>query len=97
MILEEFISYYHKNKDRRIQSRELLVCWLKRELNNIPQKNYQKILHSELMVTIDGRILPKNKQGQSLLNSLLRITNILEEKKFESWLNDIKPKDFLHV
>ena len=98
MILEEFINYYHKNKsNKKKQVKEVLISWLKTELNNFPQKNYQKVLHNELMISKDESIIPKNKQGENLLNSLIRITNILEEKEFESWTNNIKPKDFLHA
>ena len=97
MILEEFITYYHKNKGKKKQVREVLICWLKTELKNLPQENYQKVLHNELMISEDESIVPKNKQGENLLNSLIRITNILEEKEFESWTNTVKPKDFLHA
>lgn len=97
MILEEFVSFYHKNKNKKKQVKEVLLNWLKIELNNVPQKNYQKVLHNELMISKDESIVPKNKQGENLLNSLLRITNILEEKEFESWTNNVKPKDFLHA
>ena len=97
MILEEFINYYHKNKSKKKQVKEVLLSWLKSELVLIPQKNYQKVLHNELSIVNDESIIPKNKQGENLLNSLIRITNILEEKEFESWTNTVKPKDFLHV
>lgn len=97
MILEEFIEYYHKNKGKKKQVKEVLLNWLKNELANNPQKNYQKVLHNELMIKDGESIIPKNKQGENLLNSLIRITNILEEKEFESWTNTVKPKDFLHV
>ena len=97
MILEEFISYYHKNKSKKKQVKEVLLIWLKSELKALPQKNYQKVLHNELTLTSDESIIPKNKQGENLLSSLIRITNILEEKEFESWTNNIKPKDFLHA
>ena len=97
MILEEFVSYYHKNKTKKKQVKEVLLNWLKVELKGLPKKNYQKVLHNELMITDDGSIVPKNKQGENLLTSLIRITNILEEKEFESWTNGVKPKDFLHA
>ena len=97
MILEEFVSYYHKNKSKKKQVKEILLNWLNIELNNVPQKNYQKVLHNELIIAEDKSIVPKNKQGENLLNSLIRITNILEEKEFESWTNNVKPKDFLHA
>ena len=97
MILEEFISYYHKNKSKKKQVKEVLISWLKNELTNVPQKNYQKVLHNELLLQEGDVIVPKNKQGENLLNSLIRITNILEEKEFESWTSSIKPKDFSHV
>jgi len=97
MILEEFINYYHKNKDKKRQAKEVLINWLKKELDSFPQKNYQKVIHSELMVTENDTIVPKNKQGEILLNSLIRITNIIEEKEFEVWANNVKPKDFLHA
>lgn len=97
MILEEFISYYHKNKDKKRQAKEVLIAWLKRELNTFPQKNYQKVIHSELIIAEDDTIVPKNKQGENLLNSLIRITSIIEEKEFEVWANNVKPKDFLHA
>lgn len=97
MILEEFIVYYHKNKGKKKQVKELLLSWLKIELKNLPQKNYQKVLHNELMIENEDSIIPKNKQGENLLNSLIRITNILEEKEFETWTNTVKPKDFLHA
>ncbi|MBI2996474.1 MAG: hypothetical protein HYY52_07215 [Candidatus Melainabacteria bacterium] len=97
MILEEFINYYHKNKDTKKQIKELLLSWLKKELKSIPSKNYQKVLHKELTLTCDESIVSKNKQGENLLNSLIRITGILEEKEFESWVSTVKPKDFLHA
>ena len=97
MILEEFVSYYHKNKNKKQHIKEVLLNWLKVELKSIPQKNYQKVLHNELMLTTDESVVPKNKQGENLLSSLIRITSILEEKEFESWVNNVKPKDFLHV
>ena len=97
MILEEFISYYHKNKSKKKQAKEILLNWLKIELNTAPQKNYQKVLHNELMIMNEDSVVSKNKQGENLLNSLIRITNILEEKEFESWTSNIKPKDFLHA
>lgn len=97
MILEEFITYYHKNKNKKKQVKEVLLNWLKSELKALPQKNYQKVLHNELMLTEDESIVPKNKQGESLLSSLIRITSILEEKEFESWTTNLKPKDFLHA
>ena len=97
MILEEFVSYYHKNKTKKKQVKEVLLSWLKIELGKLPQQNYQKVLHNELMIVNDDSIVPKNKQGENLLNSLIRITNILEEKEFESWTNNVKPKDFLHA
>ena len=97
MILEEFISYYHKNKSKSKQAKEVLLNWLKTELNNLPQKNYQKVLHNELMIVNGESIVPKNKQGENLLNSLIRVTGIIEEKEFESWANNVKPKDFLHA
>jgi len=97
MILEEFISYYRKNKGKKKQPKEVLLTWLKTELTSLPQKNYQKVLHNELEI-VDGEcIIPKNKQGENLLSSLLRITNIIEEKEFESWTANVKPKDFLHA
>ena len=74
-----------------------MLNWLKVELSNFPQKNYQKVLHNELMLTSDESVVPKNKQGENLLNSLIRITTILEEKEFESWTTSVKPKDFLHA
>ena len=97
MILEEFVSYYHKNKSKKTLPKEVLLNWLRTELKNLPQKNYQKVLHNELLISEDNSIVPKNKQGENLLNSLIRITNILEEKEFESWTNNVKPKDFLHA
>ena len=97
MILEEFVSYYHKNKTKKKQVKEVLLSWLKIELGKLPQQNYQKVLHNELMIVNDDSIVPKNKQGENLLNSLIRITTILEEKEFESWTNNVKPKDFLHA
>ena len=97
MILEEFVSYYHKNKSKKKLPKEVLLNWLRTELKNLPQKNYQKVLHNELLISEDNSIVPKNKQGENLLNSLIRITNILEEKEFESWTNNVKPKDFLHA
>lgn len=97
MILEEFVSYYHKNKNKKRQVKEVLLNWLKTELKNLPQKNYQKVIHNELMISGDGSIIPKNKRGENLLTSLIRMTNILEEKEFESWANNVKPKDFLHA
>lgn len=97
MILEEFIEYYHKNKSKKKQAKEVLLNWLKAELNVFPQKNYQKVLHNELKLVDKEVVVPKNKQGENLLNSLIRITNIIEEKEFESWTNKVKPKDFLHA
>lgn len=97
MILEEFVNYYHKNKSKKKQAKEILISWLKAELTRLPQKNYQKVLHSEITITSDERIIPKNKQGENLLSSLLRMINILEEKEFESWVNSIKPKDLIHA
>ena len=97
MILEEFVNYYHKNKSKKKQVKEVLLRWLKIELSSIPKKNYQKVLHNELSIVNNESIVPKNKQGENLLTSLIRITNILEEKEFESWANNVKPKDFLHV
>ena len=97
MILEEFVSYYHKNKNKKKQVKEVLLNWLKTELSVFPQKNYQKVLHNELILKDDDSVVPKNKQGENLLNSLIRITTILEEKEFESWTNNVKPKDFLHA
>lgn len=67
------------------------------ELGTMPQKNYQKVLHNELMISEDETIIPKNKMGENLLNSLIRMANILEEKEFESWVSGVKPKDFLHA
>ncbi len=97
MILEEFIAFYHKNKSKKKQAKEILLKWLKFELGNLPKDNYQKVLHNELMLTQDESVVPKNKQGENLLNSLIRITNILEEKEFESWATTVKPKDFQHA
>ena len=97
MILEEFIDYYHKNKNKNKQAKEILLNWLKVELGNVPQKNYQKVIHNELMLMEDESIVPKNKQGENLLNSLIRITNIIEEKEFESWTGKVKPKDFINA
>ncbi len=97
MILEEFVSYYHKNKGKKKQVKEVLISWLKLELASLPKKNYQKVLHNELLIIEDGSIVPKNKQGENLLSSLIRMTNILEEKEFESWASGVKPKDFLHA
>ena len=54
-------------------------------------------MHNELILMEDDSVVPKNKQGENLLNSLIRITTILEEKEFESWTNNVKPKDFLHA
>ena len=95
MILEEFIDYYHKNKSKKKLAKEVLLNWLKVELSAFPQKNYQKVLHNELMISEDESIVPKNKQGENLLSSLIRITNIIEEKEFESWTSKVKPKDFI--
>ena len=97
MILEEFISYYHKNKSKKLQAKVVLLNWLKEELASLPQKNYQKVIHKELMILDDDSIVPKNKQGENLLSSLIRITNILEEKEFESWTTKVKPKDFINA
>ena len=97
MILEEFISYYHKNKNKKLVAKELLINWLKAELASIPQKNYQKVIHNELMLVDNDSIVPKNKQGENLLSSLIRITNIIEEKEFESWTTKVKPKDFINA
>ena len=97
MILEEFITYYQKNKSKKKQIKEVLLSWLKMELGTLPQKNYQKVLHNELMISEDETIIPKNKMGENLLNSLIRMANILEEKEFESWVSGVKPKDFLHA
>lgn len=97
MILEEFINYYQKNKNKKKQAKEVLLSWLRTELSTIPQKNYQKVLHNELLIAEDESIIPKNKMGENLLNSLIRMTNILEEKEFESWVSSVKPKDFLHA
>ena len=97
MILEEFVNYYHKNKGKKKQVKEVLLNWLRAELGSLPKKNYQKVLHNELIMSEDGTIAPKNRQGENLLQSLLRITNILEEKEFESWTSGVKPKDFLHA
>ena len=97
MILEEFVSYYHKNKNKKKHVKEILLSWLKTELTNLPQKNYQKVLHNELILINDDSIVPKNKQGENLLTSLIRMTNILEEKEFETWTNNVKPKDFTHA
>lgn len=97
MILEEFINYYHKNKDKKRQAKEVLINWLKKELGSFPQKNYQKVIHSELLINENDTIVPKNKQGEILLSSLIRITNIIEEKEFEVWAGSVKPKDFLHA
>ena len=96
MILEEFVSYYRKNKNSKKQVKEVLLNWLKTELNSVPQKNYQKVLHNELIISGDS-IVPKNKQGENLLSSLIRVSNILEEKEFEVWTNGVKPRDFLHA
>jgi len=96
MILEEFVSYYHKNKNKKKQVKEVLLTWLKTELNSSPQKNYQKVIHNELVLE-NEIIIPRNKQGENLLSSLLRITNILEEKEFETWAGAVKPKDFIHA
>ena len=79
------------------QAKEVLLYWLTKELASVPQENYQKVLHNELEMTEDKTIIPKNKQGEALLSSLLRITNIIEEKEFESWASTVKPKDFLHA
>ncbi len=94
MILEEFVGYYHKNKNKKKQVKEVLLTWLKTELSSLPQKNYQKVIHNELILENDT-IIPRNKQGENLLSSLLRITSILEEKEFETWAGNVKPKDFL--
>jgi hypothetical protein len=96
MILEEFVSYYHKNKNKKKQVKEVLLTWLKTELTSSPQKNYQKVIHNELVLE-NEIIIPRNKQGENLLSSLLRITNILEEKEFETWAGNVKPKDFIHA
>ena len=98
MILEEFVSYYRKNKNKKGQAKELLLCWLKKELISIPQKNYQKVLHNELEVVNDDHIVPRNAQGEILLNSLIRITSIIEEKEYESSFGSgVKSKGFLHA
>ena len=97
MILEEFISYYQTKKNRKRQAREVLLEWLCKELKNIPNKNYQKVLHNELSLTNDNSVVSKNKQGENLLSSLIRMANILEEKEFESWTGSVKPGDFLHA
>ena len=97
MILEEFVGYYHKNKNKKKQVKEILLNWLKTELTSIPQKNYQKVIHNELVLQ-DERIVPKNKQGENLLSSLLRITSILEEKEFETWAGgNVKTKECIHA
>ena len=97
MILEEFISFYHKNKNKNKHAKEVLLSWLKTELSVFPQKNYQKVLHNELILVDEESVAPKNKQGENLLNSLIRITNIIEEKEFESWTTKVKPKDFINA
>ena len=96
MILEEFVSYYHKNKTKKKHVKEVLLNWLKVELSELPQKNYQKVLHNELFLSDDESVVPKNKQGENLLSSLIRMTTILEEKEIESWTG-IKTKDYLHA
>ncbi len=88
------MAYYHKNKNKKKQVKEVLLTWLKAELSSLPQKNYQKVIHNELILENDT-IIPRNKQGENLLSSLLRITSILEEKEFETWAGNVKPKDFL--
>lgn len=97
MILEEFIAYYRKNKLGKRQAKEVLLFWLREELQSPPQKNYQKVLHNELELVNNDSVVPKNKQGEALLSSLLRITNIIEEKEFESWASTVKPRDFIHA
>ena len=97
MILEEFVTYYHKNKGKKKQAKELLLNWLKIELSEMPQKNYQKVLHNELSLVDNESVIPKNKQGENLLNSLIRMTAILEEKEVESWTSNMRAKDFLHA
>ena len=97
MILEEFVTYYHKNKGKKKQVKELLLNWLKVELSGMPQKNYQKVLHNELSLVEGESVIPKNKQGENLLSSLIRMTAILEEKEVESWTSSMRSKDFLHA
>ena len=97
MILEEFVSYYHKHKNKKRHVKEVLLSWLKTELTAIPQKNYQKVLHSELQLKEDDSVIPKNKQGENLLSSLIRMTSILEEKEIESLTTTSRTRDFIHA
>lgn len=97
MILEEFVSYYRTQKSKRGHAKEILIDWLKKELNSIPQKNYQKVLHNELEIVDEDFIVPKNVHGEALLSSLLRIINIIEEKEYESSFASTKSKDYLHA
>jgi len=99
MILEEFVSYYRKNKSGKRQVKEVLLNWLKAELGTPPKQTYQKVLHNELEVIKDSTgesVVPKNREGENLLSSLLRVTEIIEEKEFES-VASIKPRDYLHA
>ena len=76
----------------------MLLAWLKEELSKEPKANYQKVIHNELIVVSNDSVAAKNKQGETLLNSLLRITTIIEEKEYEtSFAYDIKSKDYLHA
>lgn len=98
MILEEFVSYYRKHKTKKGQAKQLLLAWLKEELVSEPKKNYQKVLHNELEIINEDSVSAKNKQGETLLSSLLRITTIIEEKEYESsFTYDVKSKDYLHA
>ena len=98
MILEEFVSYYRKHKTKKGQAKQLLLAWLKEELGNEPKKNYQKVIHNELEIVSEDSVSAKNRQGEALLNSLIRITTIIEEKECESsFTYDVKSKDYLHA
>lgn len=97
MILEEFVSYYRKNKAGKKAAKEVLLHWLKMELSNTPQKTYQKVLHKELEVVNGECVIPKNREGETLLSSLLRVTEIIEEKEFETIASTMKSRDYLHA
>lgn len=97
MILEEFVSYYRKHKANKKAAKEVLLNWLKMELAKKPQKTYQRVLHNELEIINDECVIPKNREGETLLSSLLRVTEIIEEKEFETIASTMKSRDYLHA
>lgn len=101
LILTEFSKYLQENEEDIVNNKStisLLIKWVKQILENTPQNNVEKIIHTEISIAVnkvgDYLLIAKSESGRVLTNVLYNFALSYEQHVLSKWLRDKNANDF---